>query len=212
MLTLYFSPGACSTASHIALEEIGLPYVERRTVIEKGENKVEAYLKINPRGRVPALVIDDGRVLVENTAILIYLGRRFPESGLLPTDPFQEALCISTMVWFSNAVHPSFTHFRHPQRFTEDAAAQPSVKEMGNKNFWTYCREIDSLLTGKDWIIGKEFSVADCYALVFYAWGVIAKLPMNELGSYTAFKERMSERPAVRKVLESERSVLVRAG
>ena len=84
------------------------------------------------------------------------------------------------------------------------------MKETGKKSFWANCQEIDSLLEGRDWIMGKEFSVADCYALVFYGWGLRAELPMKELANFTAFKERMLKRPAVKKVLESEESILLK--
>ena len=209
MLTLYFSPGACSTASHMAIEETGAAYVEKPTLLPKGEHKTEAYLKINPRGKVPALAID-GTVLTENTAILTYLAKQFPAKNLLPKDPLEEVRCISTMAWLSNTVHPSYTHYVRPERFTPDASAQASVKETGKNTFWANCQEIDGLLKGKDWIMGSAFSVADCYALVFYGWGLRAELPMKDLANYTAFKERMLKRPAVRKVLESEQSILVK--
>ena len=209
MLTLYFCPGACSTASHMALEETGAQYGEKPIFLPKGEQKTETYLKINPRGKVPALDVD-GKILTENTAILCYLAKTFPEKKLMPTDAFEQARCISTMAWFSNIVHPSYSHYMRPERFAADAAAQPSVKETGKKSFWANCQEIDSLLEGHDWIMGKEFSVADCYALVFYGWGLRAELPMKELANFTAFKERMLKRPAVKKVLESEESILLK--
>jgi len=209
MLTLYFCPGACSTASHMALEETGAPYTEKPIMLPKGEQKTAEYLKINPRGKVPALDVD-GKILTENTAILTYLATKFPGKKLMPADPFEQARCISTMAWFSNIVHPSFSHYMRPERFATDAAAQPSVKETGKNAFWTNLQEIDGLLAGKDWIMGGGFSVADCYALVFYGWGLRAELPMKELANYTAFKERMLKRPAVKKVLVSEDSVLVK--
>ena len=209
MLTLYFCPGACSTASHVALEETGAPYVENPIMLPKGEQKTPEYLKINPRGKVPALDVD-GTILTENTAILTYLAKKFPEKKLMPTDPFEEARCISTMAWLSNIVHPSYTHYMRPERFAPDAAAQPVVKEAGKKTFWTCLQEIDGLLAGKDWMMGKSFSVVDCYALVFYGWGVRAELPVKELANYTALKERMLKRPAVKKVLVSEDSVLLK--
>jgi glutathione S-transferase len=198
MLTLYFCPGACSTASHIALEEIGAPYEEKTILLPKGEQKTETYLKINPRGKVPALDVD-GKILTENTAILTYLAKTFPEKKLMPTDPFEQARCISTMAWFSNIVHPSYTHYNRPERFAADPIAHPSVKETARKSFWANCQEIDSLLEGRDWMMGKEFSVVDGYAL-----------PMKDLANFTAFKERMLKRPAVKKVLESEESILVK--
>ena len=96
MLTLYFSPGACSLASHIGLEETGAPYEAKPILLAKGQQRTEAYQKINPRGKVPALSVD-GKILVENTAILTYLARRFPEKKLMPADPAEEARGIATM-------------------------------------------------------------------------------------------------------------------
>ncbi|HEY4405025.1 MAG TPA: glutathione S-transferase N-terminal domain-containing protein, partial [Xanthobacteraceae bacterium] len=84
MLTLYFTPGACSLAPHIVLEESGEKYEKQLVDLVNGEQRSEPYLKINPQGRVPALRLDDGEPLTENTAILPYLGKRF---GLWPSDP-----------------------------------------------------------------------------------------------------------------------------
>jgi len=210
MLTLYYSPGACSMASHITLEETGTSYETRPIILAKGENKTETYLKINPRGKVPALSID-GQVLTENVAILTYLGTRFPAARLLPTDPFESARCLSTMAWLSNTVHPSFTHFNRPERFAADKAAHATVKETGRNWFWANCQEIDALLKGKEWVMGAQYTVCDPYALVFYGWGLRIALPVRELAAYTALKERMLKRPAVRKVLEREESPLLMA-
>jgi glutathione S-transferase len=209
MLTLYFSPGACSMASHIGLEETGAPYEEKLTSLMKGEQKSESYLKVNPRGKVPALEID-GKVLTENTAILTYLARRFPEKKLMSSDALEEARCISTMAWFSNTVHPSYGHYFKPDRYAEGEAAQASVKQLGSKAFWGNLQEIDAMLQGKQWIMGNEYTLADPYALVFYGWGVRGGFPMQELTAYTAWKDRMLKRPTVRKILESEGNVLVK--
>ena len=208
MLTLYFSPGACSMASHIGLEESGAPYEERPTLLAKGEHKTEAYIKINPRGKVPALVVD-GHVITENTAILTYVGRAFPAKKLLPADPVGEAHCIGTMAWFSNTVHPAYQRSAFPQRYAEGEAAQAAVKELGRKAFWDAVSEVDRLLGSKRWMLGDQYTVADPYALVFYGWGVRGGYPMTELANYTAWKDRMLARPAVRKILESEKNVLV---
>jgi glutathione S-transferase len=206
MLTLYFSPGACSLASHIGLEETGTPYELKPILLAKGQQRTDTYLKVNPRGKVPALDAD-GNILVENTAILTYLARRFPEKKLMPADPFEEARCISTMCWFSSIVHPSYQRAMRPERFADGEAAQAAVKETGRKNFWANCQEIDSMLQGKDWIMGSEYTLVDPYALVFYGWGARGGFPMKELGAYTAFQERMLKRPTVRKVLEVEKNV-----
>src|SRR5215472_16012649 len=107
MLTLYYSPYACSMASHIVLEEGGEKYTAQRVDLAKGEQKTEAYLKIHPLGRVPALRLDDGAPLSENTAILPYLGKRF---GLWPTDAAADAKAPSTIGFFASSVHPAHAH------------------------------------------------------------------------------------------------------
>jgi glutathione S-transferase len=206
MMTLYFSPGACSLASHIGLEESGAPYEIKPVLLAKGQQRTEAYLKINPRGKVPALSVD-GKILVENTAILTYLARRFPEKRLMPSDPAEEARCIATMCWFSSVVHPSYQRSSRPERFAEGEATQAAVREMGRKSFWANCQEIDSMFQGNDWIMGSEYTLVDPYALVFYGWGVRGGFPMKELGAYTAWQERMMKRPAVKKSVESEQAV-----
>jgi glutathione S-transferase len=211
MLTLYFSPGACSTASHIGLEETGAPYQEKPTLLAKGEHKTEAYLKINPHGKVPALDVD-GTVLTENTAILTYLARTYSEKRLLPSDPLDEARCISKMAWLSNTVHPAYTHILRPERYAANPSVHDDIKQVSKKTFWTHLQDIDGLLQGKTWIMGSEYTMVDPYALVFYGWGVRGEFPVHTLTAYTQWKERMLERPAVKKVLESEKNVLVNPG
>ena len=206
MLTLYFSPGACSLASHIGLEETGTPYEAKPILLAKGQQRTEEYQKINPRGKVPALSVD-GKVLVENTAILTYLARRFPEKKLMPTDPADEARCIATMCWFSSVVHPSFQRVNRPERFAENESAHAAVKENGRKSFWANCQDIDSMFQGREWIMGDDYTLVDPYALVFYGWGVRGGFPMKELGAYTAWQERMMKRPTVKRTVDAEQNV-----
>lgn len=205
-MTLYFCPGACSLASHIGLEETGAPYEIKPIFLAKKEQRTEAYLKINPRGKVPTLIAD-GKTLVENTAILTYLSRRFPEKHLLPADPAEESRCIATMCWFGGVVHPSYQHFHRPERFADGAAAIAAVKEAGQKAFWANCQEIDSMLQKNDWIMGADYTIVDAYALVFYGWGANNGFPMTELSAYTAWRTRMLERPTVKKSVDSEQAV-----
>src|SRR5258708_40219081 len=107
MLTLYYSPGACSLAPHIVLEELGEPFTAKRTVIAEGQNRTPEYLALNPSGQVPTLVVDDKTVLTQNVAILTFLGHVKPAKTLLPTDPLAEAQAISLMAYISSAVHPA---------------------------------------------------------------------------------------------------------
>jgi glutathione S-transferase len=201
MLTLYYAPGACSMAAHIVLEESGEKYTPQRVDLAKGEQKTEAYLKIHPLGRVPALRLDDGEPLAENTAILPYLGKRF---GLWPTDATAEAKALSLIGFFASSVHPAHAHVGRPERYTADASAFPGIKEMGLKTFHGYLKQTDAMLDGREWL-SDRYSVVDPYAFVFYTWGVRRELPVGELTHYTAFKDRMLKRPAVQRVVEDEK-------
>jgi glutathione S-transferase len=206
MLTLYFSPGACSLASHIGLEESGTSYETKPILLAKGQQRTEEYLKINSRGKVPALDVD-GKILVENTAILTYLARRFPDKKLMPADPAEEARCIGTMCWFSSVVHPSYQRAHRPERFADGETAAMAVKENGKKSFWANCQEIDAMIKGHDWVMGSAYTLVDPYALVFYGWGARGGFPMKDLRAYTAWQDRMMNRPTVRKSVEAEQSV-----
>ena len=154
MLKLYYAPGACSTASHLTLEESGAKFEAQALAFAKNEQKSPEYLKINPRGRVPALVIDEGTI-VENTAILDFIAAKYAPQ-LMPKDPVQRARAISLMAWFSNNVHPSFTHISRPERFATDTKVFDHLKEVGRSNFHNCLKEIDGIIGSKPWILGDR--------------------------------------------------------
>lgn len=210
MLKLFYGAGACSLASHITLEEIGQPYETYSVNMGKGEHKSAEYLKINPRGKVPALQIDD-QFLIENVAIQNYLTKRFPESNLAPKDPLGESRWLSVNAWMSNTVHPAFGRWNRPINFTPDETAHAKIKEVGRKAFWDCLIELDGMLAGKQWMHGAQYTTSDPYALVFYGWGMrIPELDLKQLKNFTAHKDRMLQRQAVRKILEREQSPLLR--
>ena len=201
MLTLFYAPGACSMASHIALEESGEKYEPRKVDLAGGEQRTEAYLKMNPLGRVPVLGLDDGTPLTENTAILPYLGKRF---DLWPKDALGDAKALSLIGYFASSVHPAHAHVGRPERYTADTSAFPGIKDAGLKTFQTYLKQIDGMLAGREWF-GDKYSVLDPYGFVFYTWGARRDLPMGELKNYTAHKDRMLKRAAVGRVVENEK-------
>jgi glutathione S-transferase len=201
MLTLYYAPGACSMAAHIVLEEGGEKYEAKRVDLAGGEQRTDAYLKINPQGRVPALKLDSGEPIAENTAILPYLGKRF---GLWPSDPVAEAKALSLIGFFAASVHAAHAHVGRPERYAPDPAVHPMLKETGLKAFHGYLKQIDGMIDGREWL-SDRYSVVDPYAFVFYTWGARRELPVGELKNYTAFKDRMLKRPAVQRVVEDEK-------
>jgi glutathione S-transferase len=200
MLTLYYGPGACSMAAHIVLEEAGEKYEAKRMDLAKGEQRTEAYLKIHPLGRVPALILDSGEPLTENTAILPYLGKRF---GLWPTDAMAEARALSTIGFMATNVHPAHAHISRPERYAADKSHFPDIQAQGRKMFQAYLQQIDGMLAGREWL-SDTYSVLDPYAFTFYVWGIRREVPMGELKSYTAHRDRMMARPAVQRVVADE--------
>lgn len=204
MYTLYYAPGACSLTSHIALEEAGADYRLHLVDFTKAEQRGDAYRRINPQGRVPALAIDGESALTENVAILYYVARKFPQARLLPTDLPAEARCLSLMAFFASSVHVAHAHIGRPERYAADEAAFPAIQQAGRTAFHGYLRDIDARLTGRDWLFDR-YSVCDPYAFLFYLWGRRRDLPVQELAAFTAHYDRMMQRPAVRRALEQEK-------
>jgi glutathione S-transferase len=200
MLTLYYAPAACSLAAHIVLEESGEKYEAKKMDLAKGEQRTPEYLKIHPLGRVPALRLDSGEPLTENTAILPYLGKRFK---MWPTDPLADAKALSVIGFFASSVHPAHGHIGRPERYATNKDAFPDIQATGKKSFHGYLEQIDGMYAGREWLADK-YSVLDPYALVFYSWGIRRELPVAQMKNYTAAKERMLERPAVQKIVAEE--------
>jgi glutathione S-transferase len=200
MLTLYYAPGACSLAAHIALEEAGEKYEARRVDLGKGEQKTLDYLKIHPLGRVPALLLGNGEPLTENTAILPYIGKRY---AMWPADPLAVARALSVIGFFASTVHPAHAHISRPERYATDPAVFPNLQAQGRKMFFEYLSQIDGMLAEREWL-SDAYTVLDPYAFTFYFWGVRREMPMSDLKHFTAHKERMLARPAVQRIVADE--------
>jgi glutathione S-transferase len=200
---LYFAPGACSLASHIALEESGLPYETQKLNLMEGDQRKPEYLRLNPRGRVPTLVTD-GQVLTENVGILTYIAGGYPKAGQWPKDTFHQAMAVSTMAWLSNTVHPAFGHLFRAERYVDGDEAREAVKAKAKVMYQEYLREIDRLLEGRKWAVGNHYTVVDGYLVVFYRWGNRNQMPVHELKNYSALMDRVLARPAVKKVMADE--------
>jgi glutathione S-transferase len=202
-IKLYYAPGACSFASHIAIEETGVAYEAVKLDLAAGDQRRVEYLKLNPRGRVPTCVVD-GHVITENVGIIAYFAGGYPKARIWPKDTWHQALAVSTMAWLSNTVHASYGHFMRPARYVDDPAAQEAVKAKGRTMFEDYLKEIDSLLAGRKWCIGDHYTAVDGYLLVFYRWGNRQKMPVRALKNYSALADRVLARPAVKKVMADE--------
>ncbi|MEP9402802.1 glutathione S-transferase family protein [Sphingomonas silueang] len=203
---LFYSNGACSLAPHIALEETGAPFEPIRIDMAAGEQRRPEFLRINPKARVPALAVDDW-VLTENPAILQFIARSFPDAGLWPAQLRDQARVAEWLAWIASTVHVAYAHVRRAERYADSAAALADVRAKGlatSRDLWG---AVDARIGEGPWAIGKHYSVADAYLLVFWTWGRGATLGFdmaNDFPQWTAHALRMAQRPAVRRAFARE--------
>lgn len=204
-VALYYSPGSCSLAPHIVLNEIGDPFELRKFSTADRANFSDEYLAINPKGYIPALQID-GFILTENPAILAFLGRRFPSAGIYPSDSSEdEARCLELLAWSSNTVHVAFAQIFRPERFVAEEKNYSFVQENGRINYEHCLAKIEQRLDLQAYAIGDQFTVVDPFWLVFYRWAVLAGYDMrNKFPAYTAHTELLCERASVKQALAAE--------
>lgn len=216
MYRLYYSPGACSMAVHVVLEEIGAPF-ELELVSSRGDREgamtaTPGWRAINPKGRIPALAPVPGsaggapELLTEVPAILLYLALRHPEAGLLPGDTASVARAVEWMNWLSGNVHAmAFGQIWRTQRFSDDEAALEGIRSRGRAALADHYAYIETLLAdGRGWALPTGYSVVDAYLLVFFQWGQRVGLAMSDYPAWTGMVDRMLERQAVQRVLERE--------
>jgi glutathione S-transferase len=202
--TLYYAPGACSLASHIALEEAGAPFETVRLDLAAGDQRAPEYLAVNERGRVPALV-EDGWVLTENTAILRHVARLHP--ALWPQAPRERAIADEWLAWLSTNHHVAYAHVRRPERYTTDEEAYPAIRAKGADTCGDLFTMTEVRLSNGGWAVGGRYSVVDPYLLLFWTWGRGSALGFDmgaRFPHWTAHARAMAERPAVRAVFARE--------
>jgi glutathione S-transferase len=202
-LKLFYSPGACSLVTHIALEEAGAEFEPVRVMLAQGEHLKPEYLAINPHARVPALVTDQGAI-TENVAILNFIADTFGGEGSVSRgDPYAAARCNELLGWFATSVHIAFAQIRRAERFTDDRSVWEAIQAGGRKALQTQFDEIETRC-GDDWLVPGHFTAADSYALTFFRWGRRIGEEMAIYPSWAALCGRVLERPAVQRVLERE--------
>jgi glutathione S-transferase len=204
MPTLYYAPGTCALVTHIALEEAGAPYEAVRLDFSKGEQRSPEFLAINPHGRVPALVTDEGTI-TENLAILGYIADQHGAGGSVPRgNAFETARTMQLLSWLSGTVHgTAFAGLFRPGRFSQGEAAQKAIAEGAHANLTSHFVELDDLC-GSGWLAGERFTAADSYAAVFYRWARGAKFDMSLYPRWTGLVSRVVERPAVVRAIAQE--------
>jgi glutathione S-transferase len=211
IMKLYFAPGACSFVPHCLLEiqsqANGFAYESSMIKLHKGEQKSPDYLAINPRGQVPVLV-DGTTVITQIVAICNYIHEKFPTTALLPTDPIEKAKVQSIFAWMNNTVHPAFTHFFMPAKFTSDEAAQSAIKAHAAGQYRELLEELQAMvvdLKHQPWFSGTQLGPVDAYALTLLRWGGFLGVNPETLPVLWTHVQKVAAHPAVAAVIERER-------
>ena len=201
-MKLYYSPGACSLASHVALEETGASYETERLDFKAGQQRGADYLQVNPKGKVPALQTERG-VLTESPVILGFVAESFPDARLAPVD---DSFAFGRMQAFNmqiaSTVHPAFAHIFRPARFGEESAAE-GMKVKALETIRDFLGGADETLSGREWVHG-DYTVSDPYLMVMTRWASGVGIELADFPAVLAHRSRIQARPAVVRVLEAE--------
>ena len=204
-LKLFFAPGACSFVPHAMLELAEVAFEPQMVKLHKGEQRSPDYLALNPRGQVPVLV-DGDEVVTQIVAILLYLDEKLPMAGILPPAGLERARALQVLTWMNNTVHPTFTHVFMPQKFTDDAAAQKSIRDFGAARYRELLAEIEALAEkAAPWMVGVRPGALDAYALTLLRWGGYAGINPQDFPATWALVQRFAELPGVARAIEREK-------
>ena len=198
-MKLYYSPGACSLSPHIALLEAGLPYdlvkVDLRAKkLENGDD----FLKVNPKGQVPALALDSGELVTEGPVIVQMIADKAAGKNLAPArDSSERYKLLEWLNFITTELHKNFGPMFSPV-LADEAKAFFKDRVMGKFKY------IDSQLTGRDYLMGSHFTVADGYLFTMLSWADRMKFDLSEMPNLLAYKARVAARPKVQEALAKE--------
>jgi glutathione S-transferase len=206
MLKLFYTAHTCSLATHIVLEEVGADYSTARIDFARTEQRSPEYLKVNPKGRVPALVTDRG-VLTETPAMLVYVAQLFPAAGLAPLDdPFAFAKMQAFNSYLCSTLHIAHAHRMRGHRWVDadDAAAIAAMQRKVPQSV-TACFELieHDMLEGP-WVMGERYTICDPYLFTLAQWLEADGVDPKRIPKVIDHRRRVGERAAVRKAITDE--------
>ena len=199
-MKLYYTPGACSLAAHIAFREAGIAVETVAVDLRNGRACADGadFLTLNPKGYVPALVLDDGSVLTEGIAILSYIADQAPVGTLAPANgTIDRYRLLEWLTFISSEVHKGFGPLWNPATPAEMRAA--TVDRLLGRLAW-----IDGLLKDRPFVAGADFTIADAYLFTVLRWTVYHKVDLSALPQLTAYMARIAARPGVHQALTAE--------
>jgi glutathione S-transferase len=209
-MRLYVLPGACSLASHIALEvvaecmPIGSPPWEV-VVLQRGRNHDPEYTAVNPLGTVPALVTSDGQLIVESLAVLLHIAEAYPEARIAPpagvVDRDRILTLLSVMV---TAGHTAFQMLWRSERFADTEEGRASVQRMCEHRIGILFERLEREIGEAGYLVGNRLSVADMYLFVLGRWGLRLERPTTRYPLLWKFTERLADVGAVQRAMARE--------
>ncbi|WP_284616735.1 glutathione S-transferase family protein [Aquabacterium humicola] len=198
--TFYTCPATCALATHIALHEAGADFTLVKLDFAAQQQQSAEYLKVNPKGRVPALVTKHG-VLTETPALLAFIAQRFPQMNLAPLDdPFRFAQMQEFNSYLASTMHVAHAHKRRGARWADDPAAQEAMKRKVPQTMRACAELIEQRLDGP-WVMGEQYTVADGYLYTIAGWLEGDDVDTSTLPRLLAHRARMNQRPAVQKAV-----------
>lgn len=201
MLTLYYAPGTCALASHIALEHAGADYRAVKLDFKANEQRSAEYLKVNPKGRVPALVSPQG-VLTETPAILQYVAQAFPQAQLAPLDdPWALAKANEFNSYLCSTVHVNHAHKGRGHRWSDDPAAHESMKAKVTQNMTDCFDLIEREMVKGPFVLGERVGICDFYLFTIVQWLPGDGVDVSRFPKVAQLAQAVGELPATKRVL-----------
>lgn len=200
MLTLYYAKGTSALAAHILLEEVGAEYRTVEVSLQDGAHKLEAFLRINPKARVPALETPEG-VITENPAILSYVAATHPEAGMLPDGAFARAEADALNAYLCATVHVAFAHKFRGARWADDPRVQAAMGEKVASNLAECAALIEAHYLRGPWALGDRFTLCDAYLALVPRWLTIAGVDLADYPKLAAHGAALRARPAAARVM-----------
>ena len=203
-MTLYYAPHTCALASHIALEHAGADYQLRRIDFSKNEQRSADYLRINPKGRVPALVTNRG-ILTETPALLIFIAQSFPAAKLAPLeDPFALARVQSFNSYLCSTVHVAHSHRMRGYRWADDPMAIEAMKRKVPQSVGECFEVIEREMLQGPWVLGAHYTVCDIYLFTLAQWLEADGVDLRRIPKVADHRRRMSENLVVARAIAAE--------
>jgi glutathione S-transferase len=204
MLKLYYSPGSCALASHIALQEAGAAYTAERIDFKSSQQTSPEYLAINPKGRVPALVTDRG-ILTETPAVLAFIAQSFPQAKLAPLeDSFAFAQAQAFNSYLCSTVHVAHAHRGRAYRWANEEASFADMKRKVPETMGACFALIERNMLRGPWVMGDSYTICDPYLFTVAQWLEGDGVDVSAFPKVIDHRKRVAERPAVRKVMADQ--------